>query len=145
MAGLSGSLLAKLKHMATIVIFASSLFTASALITVKAVEIKYGKRNFILELLSKLDAKSDKLISDVKFKALQIIQSVRYIVLVQIKAVCKNLLDKVEEKIMNEYKARHTMIMGQKNITNRGSVSFYLKKITEDKSNGQKGKIEQSL
>jgi hypothetical protein len=131
--------------MATIVIFASSLFTASALITVKAVEIKYGKRNFILELLSKLDAKSDKLISDVKFKALQIIQSVRYIVLVQIKAVCKNLLDKVEEKIMNEYKARHTMIMGQKNITNRGSVSFYLKKITEDKSNGQKGKIEQSL
>jgi len=142
--GLSGFLLIKFKCMTTIIVFASSFFTASALVAIKAIEIKYGKKNLVLELLSLLDTKSDKFIYDVKFKALQIIQSVRYVILVQTKTVCNNLLDKVEEKTMNEYKTRHNMIMmGQKNIvTNKGSVSFYLKKITEEKYNGQKGKIE---
>jgi hypothetical protein len=145
--GLSGFLSVKIKFMTTIIVFFSSFFIASALIAVKTVEIKYGKSNFILGLLNKFDAESNKLISSVRFKALQIIQSVRYIILVQTKAVCKNLLDKVEERIMNEYKSRHTMVMmGHKNIaTNRGSVSFYLKKIAEEKYNNQGGKIENIL
>ncbi len=129
--------------MATIVIFASSILILSVFVAIKAVEMKYEKRNLLLCLLGKCDAKSEKLVSDFKFKILQLIQSVRYIVLVQTKVVCKNLLDRVEEKIINEYKARHMMIMGQKNIANRGSVSFYLKKINESKGLSGRGKIEE--
>jgi hypothetical protein len=131
--------------MTTIVVFVSSLFVALAFLGLKAVEIKYGKKNILLDLLSRFDLRTDKLISDLKFRSLQLIQSARYIVLVQTKAVCKKLLETVEEKIMDEYRARYTMIMGQKEIAGNGSASFYLKKISEDKSSGRKGKIEESL
>ena len=137
------SLSIKLKYMATIVIFVSSLLIASALIFFKAVELKSGKRNFALGFLCRLDAKSEKLISDLRFRWSQLAQSVRYIALVQTKIICKNLLDKIEEKIMNEYRAKQSaIIMGHKNIINRGSVSFYLKKIAENKGVGEKGRIE---
>ena len=131
--------------MATIIVFASSLLVMLALIFFKAIELKCGKRNFVLSFICRLDSKLDKFISYLKFKALQLIQSVRYIALVQAKIVCKNLLEKVEEKIMNEYKIRQSAIMGHKNILDKGSASFYLKKITEGKSNGQKGKIEETM
>jgi hypothetical protein len=129
--------------MATIIVFASSLFLTVALVIIKAIEIKYNKSNLALELISKLDSKSDKLISDIRFMVLQVIQSVRYIALVQTKAVCKNLLEKVEQKIMEEYRMGHDVFMGRKEIANKGSVSFYLKKITEHKGNEGGGKIEQ--
>jgi len=128
--------------MATIIVFASSLFVALVLVSFKAIELRCGKRNFALGFICRFDGKLNKLISNLKFKTLQLIQSARYIVLIQIKAVCKDLLDKVEEKIANEYKIRHTMIMGHKEIVNNGSVSFYLKKITEHKGNREKGKID---
>jgi len=128
--------------MTTIVIFISSLLTASILVIIKAVELKYGKKNIILRLLSRLDLKSEQFVAELKFKALQLIQSVRYIILVQSKAVCKSLLYKIEEKIMDEYKAKQSaIIMGRKNITNKGAVSFYLKKITEERYNAHRGKI----
>lgn len=128
--------------MATIIIFASSLITALALVLSKAIELRCGKKNFAMSCICQLDDKSDKLVSNLKFKTLQLIQSTRYIMLVQIKAVCKNLLHKVEERIAHEYKMKHTMIMGQKDISSNGSASFYLRKITEGKNNGEKGKIE---
>ncbi|MEK7635075.1 MAG: hypothetical protein AAB446_01425 [Patescibacteria group bacterium] len=129
----------------TIVVFASSLFLLAVFVAIKAVEVKYEKRNLLLCLLGKCDTKSEKLVSDFKFKTLQIIQSVRYIVLVQVKEVCKTLLENVEEKIVNEYRARHMMIMGHKEIANKGSVSFYLKKINEGKTLSGRGKIEEVL
>ena len=131
--------------MATIVVFASSLFIASAFVSVKAVELKYGRKNIILRLIGKFDSKCDNCVSGFKFKGLQLVQSVRYIVLVQIKEICKDLFKKAEEKIISEYKKRRDVVMGKKDIADKGSVSFYLKKITEDKSNGEKGKIEDSL
>jgi hypothetical protein len=137
--------LVNFKNMTTIVVFASSLFIMSAFLTIKAVEIKYEKRNLLLCFLGKCDTTSEKFISDLKFKVLQIIQSTRYIALVQTKEVCKSLLEKVEAKIVSEYRARHMMIMGQKEIANKGSVSFYLKKINEGKTLNGKGKIEEVL
>jgi hypothetical protein len=131
--------------MATIIIFASSLFTMSAFVAIKAVEVKYEKRNLLLCLLGKCDAKSEKLISDLKFKTLQLIQSARYIALVQTKEVCKNLLEKVEQKIVDEYRTKHMMIMGHKDLVSNGAVSFYLKKINEGKNLGARGKIEESF
>ncbi len=138
--------LIKLKKMATIVVFALSLLVASALLVLKAVELRRGRKNMVLEFMGRLDAKSEILVSSLKFRGLQLIQSLRYIALVQTKTICKNLLDKVEEKIMNEYRARQSAIMmGRKNISGNGSASFYLKKITENKDSGEKGKIEENL
>ena len=128
--------------MTTIVIFSSSLFIATAMVSVKAFELKRGQRNILLKTISKFDSELEKLVFNLKFKALQLIQSVRYIILVQIKMICKNLLIKVEKRIVEEYKIRQNALMGHKNISNKGSVSFYLKKITEQKSYAGKGKIE---
>jgi hypothetical protein len=66
-------------------------------------------------------------------------------VLVQARKVCKDLLDNIEDKIMNEYRMGQSAIMGQKNIINKGAVSFYLKKIAEHKVNGVGGKIEEVM
>ena len=128
--------------MTTIIVFGSSLFVASALVLVRALELRRGKKNILLNFISKFDSRSDKFISDLKFRSLQLIQTVRYILLVQTKISLRNLLYKIEEKIMNEYKMRQNIIMGRREIANKGSVSFYLKKITEDKGNMGRGRIE---
>ena len=83
--------------MTTIVVFTLSLLIASALIFFKAMELKHGKKNIVLEFIGQLDSKSEILVSRLKFRALQLVQSLRYIALVQTKIACKNLLDKVEE------------------------------------------------
>jgi hypothetical protein len=131
--------------MATIVVFASSLFIALILVFTKSLELKHGKRNIGLELISRFDSKADNLIASLKFRGLQLVQTIRYILFVQIEAAAKELFNQAHEKIRQEYKTRQSAIMGRKDITNNGSASFYLKKITEDKSNGEKGKIEDSL
>lgn len=129
--------------MITIVIFASSLSLASILVLIKAIELKYKKRNIALRVLGKLDNTTEKLIFNFKFKSLQLIQSLRYILLVQSKAIFKEHLHKIQEKMLNEYKIRHEKMMGKRNISANGSASFYLKKITESKDSGEKGRIEE--
>ena len=131
--------------MTTIVVFASSLFITSVLVLVKAMELRTGKKNFILELVCKLDSTCHKLVSGLKFKSLQLVQTVRYILFVQSKIFFKNLLTQVIEKIEDEFKLRQNVLMGHKNIIDRGSASFYLKKITEHKENGMRGKIVEEM
>ena len=128
--------------MTTVVVFSSSLFIATAMVIIKAIELRRGKINFLLALFRKFDSHSDKFVAKMKFIALQLVQSARYIILIQIKETCKSLLEKVEKKIAEEYKIKQSTLLGQKKITNKGSVSFYLKKITEQKSSSGKGKIE---
>jgi hypothetical protein len=131
--------------MATVVVFASSLSVASILVTVKALELKFGKRNFFLQLVSKLDSAVVSFLASIKFRSFQLIQSIRYIFLVQIRMLSKEIFLRVQAKIADEYKMSQSAIMGRKDITNRGSVSFYLKKISENRGNGEKGKIEEGL
>lgn len=131
--------------MATIWVFAASLFVALALVIIKAIELKRSKKNLFLQLISKLDSVSLSLLLRIKFRSLQFVQTARYIALVQIKLASKNMFDKMRERALSEYKLRQDRIMGRRDISNKGSVSFYLKKITEDKGNNAKGKIEDSL
>jgi hypothetical protein len=131
--------------MATVIIFASSLFMASILVFIKYMELRSGTKNIALKFISRLDSKANQLVSAIKFKNLQLMQSVRYIVLVQSKIVFKNFLNKATERILNEYKMRQSIIMGHREIVGNGSASFYLKKITENKGNVERGKIEESL
>lgn len=128
--------------MVTIVVFASSLFIASAIILMKTIELKYGKRNVLFGFISKFDPDLKKLVLSLEFKSLQFIQVVRHILLVQTKIILKNLFHRIKEKIVNEYKTRRDVVMDHRNIANNGSVSFYLKKIAENRGNGKRGKIE---
>lgn len=131
--------------MATIIVFASSLFLAALIVLIKAIELKYGKKNILLGLISKFDRKADAFVASLKFKGLQIIQSIRYIILVEAKAFFWALLIKIENRIKEEYRTRENTIMGRKNLKPNGSASFYLKKITEEKNGAEKGKIEEEL
>lgn len=132
--------------MTTIVVFFSSLFMTSALVLLKAIELKREKKNFFLKIINRFDSGSNKLVNSLKFKSLQLIQIIRYIILVESKRIIEGLLSRAQEKILSEYKKRQDLIIaGKKEIMNKGSVSFYLKKIKEDKGNGQRGKIEEVL
>lgn len=131
--------------MATITIFASSLSIASILVLAKALELKFGKKNIFLALISRLDNVANNLIDIFKFRSLQLIQSVRYIILVQSHILLSEFLDRIKDRIRNEYQVRQEIMMGRKVISNKGSVSFYLKKISESKGNVGRGKIEDSL
>ncbi|MBN2094311.1 MAG: hypothetical protein JW740_03025 [Candidatus Zambryskibacteria bacterium] len=127
--------------MYTITVFNISLIVVLLFLFVKTLEIKYKKQSIASRFRDKLDVLSQKLISNLKFKWLQFIQSLQYIILIKAKILFKNVLVKIEAKIMNEYHAKQNTIMGgQRNISNRGSVSFYLKKISEGKTTS--GKIE---
>ena len=126
-------------------IFVLSLIAASTLVAIKAIELRSSHKNFILRLLGKLDDKSEDFVKKLKFRSLQVIQSVRYILLVQFRAVSRKLFSWAHEKIMQEYHSKQSIIMGRKEISNKGSVSFYLKKITEHKESSEKGKIEDRL
>lgn len=131
--------------MTTIVVFASSLFITLAFISIKALELKSGKKNIILELIGKFDARCDNCVSVFRFRSLQFVQTLRYVLFVQLKKIIKHFWDQIHERIKHEYKIRQEIIMGRKQIATNGSASFYLKKISEDKSNGEKGKIEDCL
>ena len=128
--------------MSTIIVFGISLVIAFVLICLKAIELKYQRENFILRILGLLDEQTEKLTSNIKFRTLQIIQTVRYLLLVHSKNVAKEMVGKAQDRIVKEYELRESTLMGRKNISNRGSVSFYLKKIVTDKG---AGRIEEDL
>ncbi len=131
--------------MVTIVVFASSLFLTSILVLAKAIELKYNKRSFLLRLIGKLDQKAEAAINRLKFLCLLLIQSVRYLVLIRLPMILKEWAMDVKTKIMAEYRAKESVVMGRKNITNKGSVSFYLKKIDQGYKNGQGKIVEDNL
>jgi len=129
--------------MTTIITFSISLSVSALLIIIKAFELKHEKRNFVLEILGKLDSRVVESIGALKFRIYQLIQTLRYLVLVEFASFLKRHIDSIKERIMNEIKIRQEIIiMGRKNISNNSSASFYLKKIAENKSAGEKGKIE---
>lgn len=131
--------------MTTIITFGSSLLVVITLVSLKAFEISREKRNFFLSIVGKLDEPALRLTNSIRFRIFQIVQSVRYIILVKMRDMLHDMFVRVSDKIASEYRERQDMLMGRREIANKGAVSFYLKKITEDKSNGEKGKIEESL
>jgi len=134
--------------MATITIFASSLFVATCLVFIKSIELYWGNKNLLLKILSRFEGGAETLISSLKFRGLQLVQSVRYILFVQSRMYFRSIVEKILQKMADEYKKRQDELMGRKDIINKGAVSFYLKKITEDKTRehlGERGRIEEEL
>lgn len=128
--------------MITISIFSSSLFFAIALIILKAFDIRSGKQNFIARIISKLDNKSTELIKSIKFRSFQFIQILRYIFLVKTKNAIEVFFSDLFTRVRDEYLEREKVFMGRKDISNKGAVSFFLKRIKDEKAFLNKGKIE---
>ncbi len=131
--------------MTTIIVFGSSLFIASALVVLQGLELRKSKKNIILSLIARLDPYSEKLLETLRFRLLQIIQTVRFIIFVWSREFLKSYSDRLRERIFREFEMRRRVVMGEKEIRNNGSVSFYLRKIKEEKTTVGKGKIEDEL
>lgn len=131
--------------MTTIFVFGSSLFIASVLVILQGLELRKSKKNIILNVLARLDPYSEKLLNMLKFRLLQAIQTVRFVLLVWSKEFARSSSNKLKDRVIREFETRRKVVMGEKEIKNNGAVSFYLRKIKEEKSNGEKGKIEDNL
>ena len=131
--------------MTLITLFIASLLLIILMLIAKALELRSQKYSFILSIFKRLDNRALVVISDFKFRVLQVIQTVRYILLVSIPALIRQLVDDAKNHAMREYRNSQEVLMGRKNIVNKGSVSFYLKKIQEDKLNTEKGEIQESI
>lgn len=128
--------------MTTIIIFALALFFAISIIFFKALDLKKGKSNFVYTIIGKFDRSSAVFVEKIKFSILQFIQSIRYIILVKIRNKITDFVSQEIRRILNEYENKQKIFMGRKNIANNGSVSFYLKKIKDQKAYDGKGKID---
>jgi hypothetical protein len=131
--------------MATIIVFASSLSIASILLILKAIELRFSRKNILLRFISRFDAKVLSILEVLRFRFFQLIQTVRYVLMVKSLEVFRDLFFRVEHRVMNEYRLRQENMMGRRDIINKGSVSFYLKKIAEDKGVGEKGQIVEEI
>ncbi len=131
--------------MATIVVFGSSFVLAIFLFLAKAIELRRDSASFVLRPLNSLNDRAERLALNMKFRLLQIIQTVRYICLVHLPALADRTVEGAKEKVLREVEARRKVIMGHKDIVSKGSASFFLKKIDENKKNGEKGEINDSL
>jgi len=131
--------------MAVVIVFGSSFILALCIFTLKYFELRRGKSNFLLRFVSRFDSRAEELVAASKFRILQLIQSARYVVLVHIPAVIDRAIEKTKESILQELDARRNMLRGQKDISNKGAVSFFLKKIDENKRNGERGEINEEM
>jgi|SRR3989344_3550159 len=131
--------------MTLIVIFAASFILASFVLVLKAIELRSGKSSIFLSPIRRFDPLAISIFDKAKFRLLQTIQTVRYLLLVKLKETSLQLFESKKNDILRNYKARQDSFMGKKDIKNKGASSFYLKKIEEDKESGGKGRIEEEL
>jgi hypothetical protein len=97
---------------------------------------KLGKNFF-----TKLDPKSEKFISILKFRVKQIVQTTKYIVFVVIPQRSEVSFKKGKDAAMREYNKQKEAVMGKKDLTS-GGASFFLKKMKEEMKTVKSGKIE---
>ena len=129
--------------MTPIYIFAGSFLISFVILIAKVLE-RGDSSSFVLKGFRKLDPKAEKFIQEFKYRVLQVIQTVRYLALVHVPMMMKELAHEIRESAMREYRVSQDIIMGRKNIVNKGAVSFYLKRIKEEKG-AVRGQIQDSL
>lgn len=131
--------------MTTIAVFGSSSILALFIVALKWLSVRRNKEGFLLTLLGRFNPFTERLIVDIKFRLLQIIQTIRYIFTIHIPVFIDKIVEKARQSAIKELEARRGMLLGRKDIANKGSVSFFLKKIDENKQNTEKGEINDSL
>ncbi len=126
--------------MATITIFAVSLFGCISLLVSGYLNVRRSSQNFFSRTLSKTDALIQGQKSRVDRFIVQMLQSIRYLFKVLIPELAHNAMNKVMQRIKEEYEKRNEIMQGRRDIHNKGAVSFYLRKIARE--DGDEGAIE---
>lgn len=131
--------------MATIVIFWFFLLLVLLLLLLKYFEIKKGKNIKLLQFLSHFDFFFEKCKVFVDYKLLQVKQTIKYIFVVYIPDIIGRKTQKYKENINIKINNNKEMLMGKRELENKGSSSFFLRKIDENKKNAKKGEINDFL
>ncbi len=131
--------------MTNIVFFFVSLFIVFVLFVLKLVSVSKNRDIFPLNIFRITDPKAEKLIDYLKYKIYQIVQTLRFLVIVKMPEVLKHEKNKMQEKIAEKIDKQRDVILGKINIKDNGSSSFYLKEISEQAKNEEKGRIDESL
>lgn len=128
--------------MTLIIIFLVSTSLIILLLTLKGIDERRIEPNFVSRYLSRFDVKSEIFINYLKFKTLQIIQTLRYIFIVKVSKYFAEQNYKLKTWIIDELDKKQKIFMGRKEISKKGAVSFYIKKIEDNRTVSGKGKIE---
>ncbi|MEK7642459.1 MAG: hypothetical protein AAB392_01555 [Patescibacteria group bacterium] len=131
--------------MVTIVIFALSVIVASLLIVLRLLAMRSSRESLPLRFMSKYDSATQDFVDNLRFRILQVIQTIKYLTLVHMPSVADSTIAKYKLKMLDKLETQRNLLMGRKNIQNRGSVSFFLKKIDETKKQTPKGFINDTL
>ena len=76
---------------------------------------------------------------------MQIRQTIKYIFVVYIPYFLRQKSKKYKESVNARIINNKDILMGRRDIENKGSASFFLRKIDESKRNGKKGEINDCL
>lgn len=130
--------------MIAITIFGLSVLLALSIILSKLFEQRSQRANFILRLCRKFDPRAESFTNKFRFRILQLVQTVRYLFIVHLPQIMREVISEVQQGAMREYRVSQSIIMGRKNIVNKGAVSFYLKRIKEEKGS-ERGEIQDNM
>lgn len=132
--------------MVTVIIFTLSFLGLAALFVSKDREVKTGEKTLVGKILAKFDQKSESFSAALHHRSFELYRTVKYILLVHLPEKGRVKIENTKESVLNSYNKQKDVIMGKKELSNNGSSSFFLRKVSENKNgNGAKGKIEDSL
>ncbi|HEY4516218.1 MAG TPA: hypothetical protein VJH67_03475 [Candidatus Paceibacterota bacterium] len=113
-------------------------------------EINAGTKTFVGNFLSRFDVSSARIMSLIKYRMYQVVQTVRYLLFVHLPEKSKVKINKTKEAVEERYRKQKDAVMGKKELKQNGSSSFFLHKMSEHKNSadsevtegGERGRIE---
>ncbi len=118
----------------TIILFLVSLFALFFMLAYKAFEIKVKKINFISNLSRRADNQIDNLIEVVVFKYNRYRKISQIFVFEFMPSYTYELLVKTKDYVSKRYYSAGDEFRGRRVLRSNGSVSFFLERLSEDKT-----------
>jgi hypothetical protein len=131
--------------MTTVIIFAVSVVGLAILFLSKDREVKTGEKQALGKVLAKFDSRSENFIERLHYRLYELFQTVKFFFLVHLPAKGRVKIESAKESVMNNYNKQKETIMGKKELNGNNPSSFFLRKMSENKSSNSSGKIEESL
>ncbi|MFZ2621408.1 MAG: hypothetical protein WAX85_03345 [Minisyncoccia bacterium] len=125
----------------TIILFIVSMFGIGIMIASKVFEIKVRKIHFLAKIFTKGDEKIHKTISVVTFKYYRYKKIIEIFVFEFLPSYLYELLVKMKDFVSKKYYSAGDNFRGRKILRNNGSVSFFLERLSDDKSNTDVHKV----
>ena len=134
--------------MISIYFFVPSFLVLSALFLSKHRELRTHNQTLLGRLLSRFDVKSEAVLSAVHYRLYQIVQTIRYVLVVHLPEKGRVKIIQTKDAVEQSYRKQKDAVMGKKELKQNGSSSFFLRKMSEHKDvgsnreNTERGRIE---